>query len=781
MDRSTHANKRLLAGIVSFLFVASFAQAHTGDKLRHGKRSNAHTTKKKAPRPIPGTHTNLSGGPDAFGYRFIDQLEPVLTYSFVDISTTGTNIVSGNNAASGPVALGAPFTFYGTVYNSLNMSTNGYLTTDGTDIGDDASNDCPLPQVPSSGGGGRIYPLHDDLVIAGGYTQFFSPCPRVNELGNGPEDCTVFQWDDTNHFGSTATFGTFDMETILYHTTGVILHQIGPGNTDQGSSSTTGIQDPTGTIGLTYACNTPGSVVDNTAVAFYICNIVLAPATLPNGTVGTPYAVTITASGGVAPYVFSITAGTLPPGLALSAVGDILGTPTTPGTYTFDVTATDPYGCTGTATYTIVINCGVITLNPATLPNGTCAPYSALISASGGTAPYTFAVTAGALPPGLALAAGGLLSGTPTTQGTYNFTVTGSDANVPPCQGTQAYTIVISNCALPVDYITGEGLGQPNPNRVRVFDGAGNPTTTDFFAYAATGYGVNVSSGQIDSGAGTPWEILTGPGPGPVYGPQVRAFDRDGIPINKVNFYAYGTLRYGVNVGGGELDGDGFAEILSGAGEGAVFGPHVRGWNYDGVQLTAIAKISYFAYGTLKYGVVVEEGDVDGDLFSEILTGPGPGQIFGAQVRGWDYDGTAIASIGKINYNAYTFTYGVNPSGGDVDNDGFAEIGTAPGPGPTNPSNFLGWNYDNATITALTNFNTTPFTTLFGGRLGLGDVNTTGNWELLAGAGRDATANSTVLTYTYVGTTLTQINAPGFIPFGTDMYGVNLSAGQLGF
>lgn len=88
--------------------------------------------------------------------------------------------------------------------------------------------------------------------------------------------------------------------------------------------------------------------------------------------------------------------------------------------------------------------CPTITLSPATLPDGsTGTPYSQVLSAAGGTAPYTYAVTAGALPPGLALdGATGLLSGTPTSAGSFSFTVTATDAN--GCTGEAPYTVTVT-------------------------------------------------------------------------------------------------------------------------------------------------------------------------------------------------------------------------------------------------------------------------------------------------------------------------------------------------
>ncbi len=159
---------------------------------------------------------------------------------------------------------------------------------------------------------------------------------------------------------------------------------------------------------------------------------------------GTTYSETITASGGTAPHTFSIISGSLPPGLALSGGGVISGTPTTAGSFTFTVRAADSDGCFGSQIYTIVINpaatCPTIELSPSTLSPATIGiAYSETITASGGTAPYTFSVTGGSLPPGLSLSSGGELSGTPTAVGGFTFTATAEDAD--SCLGSQIYTI----------------------------------------------------------------------------------------------------------------------------------------------------------------------------------------------------------------------------------------------------------------------------------------------------------------------------------------------------
>lgn len=232
----------------------------------------------KDPAPavgVPGDSPDATGGPDAFGYTYADQASGC-AYNFIDISTTGTFIFNGDDAA-GTVGLSAPFDFYGTAFNALQMAANGYVTTDLADTGPDLSNDCPIPAVPSTPGGtagARMYPLHDDLDLEAGignaYAEYFAQCPRPSDRCTlTAEDCTILQWDNVAHFPGGAAAPTWDFQVILYHQTNDFVYQIGPGNPEVGSGSTTGIQDfSPPTTGLSYACNVAASVPDNTAVCF---------------------------------------------------------------------------------------------------------------------------------------------------------------------------------------------------------------------------------------------------------------------------------------------------------------------------------------------------------------------------------------------------------------------------------------------------------------------------------------------------------------------------------
>ena len=156
---------------------------------------------------------------------------------------------------------------------------------------------------------------------------------------------------------------------------------------------------------------------------------------LPDGVIGQAYSRALLASGGTTPYAWSITSGRLPDGLQLSADGTISGQPSTTGTSTFEVHVTEQSGQTASKTLTIDIETApdltILTQNPMPLA-AIGVPYRQELKATAGTAPYTWVkkkkAKFGSLPDGLALSSDGVLSGTPTVQGTSDFTVIVSDA-----------------------------------------------------------------------------------------------------------------------------------------------------------------------------------------------------------------------------------------------------------------------------------------------------------------------------------------------------------------
>ncbi|QPH38524.1 Ig-like domain-containing protein [Pedobacter endophyticus] len=159
--------------------------------------------------------------------------------------------------------------------------------------------------------------------------------------------------------------------------------------------------------------------------------LLLPAATLPNGTEGVAYAAqTLPAAvGGVGPYTYVATG--IPAGLTFNpSTRQITGTPTQAGNYTISATATDSEGRTASNTYALRV-VGTLNLPGKTLPDGTVGNSyltQTLPAVSGGTAPYTYAVTG--LPPGLTFnPTTREISGTPTQGGAYSVALTATDAN----------------------------------------------------------------------------------------------------------------------------------------------------------------------------------------------------------------------------------------------------------------------------------------------------------------------------------------------------------------
>jgi SdrD B-like domain/Putative Ig domain/GEVED domain len=178
-------------------------------------------------------------------------------------------------------------------------------------------------------------------------------------------------------------------------------------------------------------------------IALKICPVItLSPTTMAASTAGASYSQTVSASGGVTPYVYAVSSGTLPAGLSLnSSTGVLSGTPTSTASATFTLSATDANGCPGTRSYTMTPACQTISLSPATLAAATVnTAYSQTVSSSGGLGTVTYSISSGTLPAGLTLnASSGIISGTPTSTAAATFTVKATDVN--GCTGTLSYTV----------------------------------------------------------------------------------------------------------------------------------------------------------------------------------------------------------------------------------------------------------------------------------------------------------------------------------------------------
>ena len=165
-----------------------------------------------------------------------------------------------------------------------------------------------------------------------------------------------------------------------------------------------------------------------------------------------PYNAPLTAAGGVPPLTWSISSGSLPPGLGLEAsTGQISGTPTTQGTSLFAVTVTDsallpPNNQPQTATQPLSITVGppgALAIVTTSLPDANSATlYSQQIHTTGGIGPFNWTLTSGILPSGLSLdPSTGVISGTATAVSTNTFSVQVTDSETPPAQASATFSI----------------------------------------------------------------------------------------------------------------------------------------------------------------------------------------------------------------------------------------------------------------------------------------------------------------------------------------------------
>ncbi len=176
--------------------------------------------------------------------------------------------------------------------------------------------------------------------------------------------------------------------------------------------------------GLLLACGGGGSNPPVTPLS-------ITTTSLPAGQTAVAYSTTLAATGGTAPYSWTVKTGTLPAGLSLSAAGVIAGTPTTAGSANVTVQVSDSAMTPQTAdsgSLTLAISGGTLKITTTTAALGTVGTaYNFQLAATGGVPPYTWAAATGStLPAGLSLSSAGVVSGTPTAAGTFapNIAVT---------------------------------------------------------------------------------------------------------------------------------------------------------------------------------------------------------------------------------------------------------------------------------------------------------------------------------------------------------------------
>jgi hypothetical protein len=355
-----------------------------------------------------------------------------VTFSQSVTGFTASDVVVAGGTASGFSGSGTTYTFNVTPSASGTVTVNvpANSAVDANNTGNTAATQYSL-----------IYaqPVTATPVVTTPANGSFATTTTPTYQGTAPASSLVTVYVDGTSIGTTTTSssGTFS----LAQPTSLVQGQHTVYATAQASGSAVSANSTTNTF-----------IVDSGRPSVAISSSTAAN----NGTSGTtPFAYTVTFSEAVTGFVagdLSVVGGTV---LGFSGSGTTYTFNVRPSTSSSTVTvniaanvAQDAAGNGNTAAsqYSLTFVAPTITVAPASLPNGTQGTaYSATVSASGGSAPYTYAITAGALPAGLSLT-NGTLAGTPTASGSFTFTVTATDASAAPgpYSGSRTYTFTIN-------------------------------------------------------------------------------------------------------------------------------------------------------------------------------------------------------------------------------------------------------------------------------------------------------------------------------------------------
>jgi hypothetical protein len=255
--------------------------------------------------------------------------------------------------------------------------------------------------------------------------------------------------------------------------------------------------------------------------------------------------------------------------------------------------------------------------------------------------------------------AGILYTPTPNYIGTDSFTYTISDGH----GGTATATVTVTVLDRPDDALA-VGVEPGVSSQARLIDATTGRVLLQVNPFPGFTGGINAASGDVN-GDGTP-DLVIGAGAGAAGG-HVKVYD--GVTGQELmSFFSFPGFMGGVNVAAGDIDGDGRADVVVGAGPGAP-GGHVKVFS----AATGAEIYSFFAYDLgFIGGASVATGDVDGDGRTDFITGSGAGAPNG-HVK--VFSGKTGAEL--MSFYAYVgFNGGVRVSAGDIDGDGKAEIFT---------------------------------------------------------------------------------------------------------
>jgi hypothetical protein len=178
-------------------------------------------------------------------------------------------------------------------------------------------------------------------------------------------------------------------------------------------------------------------------------SLAITSSVLPTADVKMRYSTSLSASGGVAPYQWSLVTGGLPTGIQLqSSSGVIAGMTATPGSYPLSIQVTDASGHIATGAFSLTVTAPTsasLAIASSGLPSADASvPYTASLSASGGVTPYRWSLVTGALPSGIQMqTSSGFITGMTTRTGSYPISIKVTDAS--GHNATAAFSLTVSS------------------------------------------------------------------------------------------------------------------------------------------------------------------------------------------------------------------------------------------------------------------------------------------------------------------------------------------------